>query len=148
MFRCFTFQLQLCSSQVHHTCCDSPSPVPPLLLLLPSQHCGSPHSASDTFFGKDNGEKIGGIYMKVIYREYTDATFTTPATTSPPLGLLGERSVISWGFVACVCSQCLIITSLYWPRSGLEGGTRRYAESDSLEQSRPAVQHPASWRAL
>lgn len=102
MFRCCTFQLQLCSSQVHYTCCDSPSPVPPLLLLPPSQHCGSPHSASDTFFGKDSGKKIGGLYMKVIYREYTDATFTIPATTSPPLGLLGERSVISWGFVACV----------------------------------------------
>lgn len=46
-------------------------------------------SASDTFFGKDNGKKIGGLYMKVIYKEYTDATFTILKPASPPLGLLG-----------------------------------------------------------
>lgn len=98
---------------MHYTCCNSPSPLPPLLLLPPSRHCGSPHSASDTFFGKDNGKKIGGLYMKVIYKEYTDDTFTILKPTSPPLGLLGERSVISWGFVACVFPASHYYVSLF-----------------------------------
>ncbi|KAG8007960.1 Ceruloplasmin [Nibea albiflora] len=46
-------------------------------------------SASEVFFGRD-GERIGGRYQKVIYKEYTDNTFTT---VKPPesqhLGLLG-----------------------------------------------------------
>ncbi|XP_019108749.1 hephaestin-like protein 1 isoform X2 [Larimichthys crocea] len=46
-------------------------------------------SASEVFFGKDDG-KIGGRYQKVIYKEYTDNTFTTiKPPDSQHLGLLG-----------------------------------------------------------
>ncbi|KAM7398054.1 hypothetical protein PAMA_006090 [Pampus argenteus] len=48
-------------------------------------------SASETFFGRDGG-RIGGRYMKVIYKEYTDNTFTTakpPTSDSGHLGLFG-----------------------------------------------------------
>lgn len=51
-----------------------------------------PLSPSDTFFGKDSGRKIGGTYVKVIYREYTDATFTTLKSAPDHLGLFGEES--------------------------------------------------------
>lgn len=51
--------------------------------------------------------------MKVIYKEYTDATFTILKPTSPPLGLLGELSVISWGFVACVVPVSHYYVSLF-----------------------------------
>lgn len=50
----------------------------------------SSHSASEVFFGKDNERKIGGRYQKVMYREYTDATFTTQKPAPQHLGLLGE----------------------------------------------------------
>lgn len=50
----------------------------------------SSHSDSEVFFGKDNERKIGGRYQKVIYREYTDATFTTLKPAPQHLGLLGE----------------------------------------------------------
>ncbi|XP_036974943.1 ferroxidase HEPHL1 [Acanthopagrus latus] len=48
-------------------------------------------SASEIFFGEDGG-RIGGLYLKVIYKEYTDDTFTTPKPQTPDsqhLGLLG-----------------------------------------------------------
>ncbi|XP_044077458.1 ferroxidase HEPHL1 [Siniperca chuatsi] len=48
-------------------------------------------SASEMFFGRDGG-RIGGQYLKVIYKEYTDNTFTTkkpPTTDSQHLGILG-----------------------------------------------------------
>uniref|UniRef100_A0A8C4NLE0 ferroxidase n=1 Tax=Dicentrarchus labrax TaxID=13489 RepID=A0A8C4NLE0_DICLA len=47
--------------------------------------------ASEIFFGQDGG-RIGGQYKKVIYKEYTDNTFTTTKPTTPEsqhLGLLG-----------------------------------------------------------
>lgn len=71
------------------TRCNSPFPLPP----TPSQHCCSSHSPSDMFFGKDDGWKIGGIYMKAIYKEYTDDTFTTLKPAPDHLGLFGEESV-------------------------------------------------------
>lgn len=48
-------------------------------------------SDSEVFFGKENG-RIGGQYVKVVYTEYTDDTFTTKKTASPEsrhLGILG-----------------------------------------------------------
>ncbi|XP_074467992.1 ferroxidase HEPHL1 isoform X2 [Sebastes fasciatus] len=48
-------------------------------------------SASEVFFGRDGG-RLGGDYMKVIYEEYTDETFTTrkpPTPDSLHLGILG-----------------------------------------------------------
>nr|XP_046267166.1 ferroxidase HEPHL1 isoform X2 [Scatophagus argus] len=48
-------------------------------------------SASETFFLRDDN-RIGGSYYKVIYKEYTDSTFTTVKTRPPDsqhLGLLG-----------------------------------------------------------
>ncbi|XP_029304278.1 hephaestin-like protein 1 [Cottoperca gobio] len=48
-------------------------------------------SASEMFFGHDGG-RIGGDYLKVIYEEYTDNTFTTtkpPTPASQHLGILG-----------------------------------------------------------
>lgn len=50
-----------------------------------------PDSAAEIFFGRDDG-RVGGSYMKVIYKEYTDDTFTTKKTPTPDsehLGLLG-----------------------------------------------------------
>ncbi|XP_070772856.1 ferroxidase HEPHL1 [Enoplosus armatus] len=49
------------------------------------------NSASEMFFGRDGG-RIGGRYQKVIYKEYTDNTFTTtkdPTPDSQHLGILG-----------------------------------------------------------
>ncbi|CAG5873623.1 unnamed protein product [Menidia menidia] len=48
-------------------------------------------SASEVFFGTEGG-RIGGSYLKVIYREYTDNTFTTvksPVHSPAHLGILG-----------------------------------------------------------
>ncbi|XP_040006414.1 ferroxidase HEPHL1 isoform X1 [Xiphias gladius] len=49
------------------------------------------NSASEIFFGRSGG-RIGGKYLKVIYREYTDNTFTRTISTAPDpahLGILG-----------------------------------------------------------
>ncbi|XP_039889072.1 ferroxidase HEPHL1 [Simochromis diagramma] len=46
-------------------------------------------SPSDVFFGRDDG-RLGGQYIKVIYKEYTDDTFTTEKSADlGHLGLLG-----------------------------------------------------------
>uniref|UniRef100_A0A3Q0S217 ferroxidase n=1 Tax=Amphilophus citrinellus TaxID=61819 RepID=A0A3Q0S217_AMPCI len=46
-------------------------------------------SASEMFFGRDGG-RLGGQYMKVIYKEYTDDTFTTEKSANlGHLGILG-----------------------------------------------------------
>ncbi|XP_028277220.1 hephaestin-like protein 1 [Parambassis ranga] len=46
-------------------------------------------SAPEVFFGTDDG-RIGGRYLKVIYREYTDSTFTAVKSSHPGhLGVLG-----------------------------------------------------------
>ncbi|XP_031664966.1 hephaestin-like protein 1 [Oncorhynchus kisutch] len=50
-----------------------------------------PDSPSEVFFGSGDG-RIGGSYMKVVYRGYTDDTFTTRQPLSPEtqhLGILG-----------------------------------------------------------
>uniref|UniRef100_A0A7N8XUM8 ferroxidase n=1 Tax=Mastacembelus armatus TaxID=205130 RepID=A0A7N8XUM8_9TELE len=49
------------------------------------------NSTSEMFFGTEDG-RIGGLYMKVIYKEYTDKTFATiksPASEPGHLGILG-----------------------------------------------------------
>ncbi|XP_029957075.1 hephaestin-like protein 1 [Salarias fasciatus] len=43
---------------------------------------------SEAFFGRGEG-RIGGSYFKVIYKEYTDDTFTTQKPRSEHLGILG-----------------------------------------------------------
>uniref|UniRef100_UPI0037E8636B ferroxidase HEPHL1 isoform X2 n=1 Tax=Semicossyphus pulcher TaxID=241346 RepID=UPI0037E8636B len=45
-------------------------------------------SASEMFFGKEGG-RIGGSYTKVIYKEYTDNTFSTLKKQDSNLGILG-----------------------------------------------------------
>ena len=64
-----------------------------LNILLPTPPTFSSHSASEVFFGTDGG-RIGGEYLKVIYEEYTDDTFTTlkPTPESLHLGVLGKVS--------------------------------------------------------
>lgn len=66
--------------------------------FLPHSPPISSHSAPEIFFGRDGG-RIGGRYHKVIYREYTDGTFTTIKPQNPDsqhLGLLGKgRFLIS-----------------------------------------------------
>ncbi|KAM9846219.1 ferroxidase HEPHL1 [Aulostomus maculatus] len=50
-----------------------------------------PGSASETFFSTEGG-RIGGRYLKAMYKEYTDDTFSTEKTrllNSSHLGLLG-----------------------------------------------------------
>ncbi|XP_040907267.1 ferroxidase HEPHL1 isoform X2 [Toxotes jaculatrix] len=59
--------------------------------LIKNVSLTEPDSASETYFGKDGG-RIGGKYMKVVYKGYTDGTFTTtkpPAPESRHLGILG-----------------------------------------------------------
>nr|XP_020454110.1 hephaestin-like protein 1 isoform X2 [Monopterus albus] len=46
------------------------------------------NSASETFFGRDDG-RIGGSYFKVIYKEYTDNTFSIKKSSAPDLNHLG-----------------------------------------------------------
>jgi NADH:ubiquinone oxidoreductase subunit len=36
-----------------------------------------------------NATRLGTVYRKVIYRQYTDATFTIPVAHDPALGFLG-----------------------------------------------------------
>ncbi|CAN9501344.1 unnamed protein product [Ophioblennius macclurei] len=45
-------------------------------------------SASEVFFGTDDG-RLGGSYYKVIYKEYSDDTFTTEKPKAEHLGILG-----------------------------------------------------------
>ncbi|XP_015237597.1 PREDICTED: hephaestin-like protein 1 [Cyprinodon variegatus] len=45
-------------------------------------------SASEVFFGKEGG-RIGGKYVKVLYRAYTDSTFSKVITSPSHHGLLG-----------------------------------------------------------
>uniref|UniRef100_A0A6Q2Y5E2 ferroxidase n=1 Tax=Esox lucius TaxID=8010 RepID=A0A6Q2Y5E2_ESOLU len=50
-----------------------------------------PESSSEVFFGRGEG-RIGGRYMKVVYRGYIDDTFTTRQPSTPEtehLGILG-----------------------------------------------------------
>ncbi|KAM9333121.1 ferroxidase HEPHL1 [Pholidichthys leucotaenia] len=45
--------------------------------------------SASIFFGRDDG-RIGGRYMKVIYKEYTDGTFSTVKSPDPGhLGIIG-----------------------------------------------------------
>ncbi|KAG7322312.1 hypothetical protein KOW79_013658 [Hemibagrus wyckioides] len=45
-------------------------------------------SNSELYFGTDNG-RLGGEYIKVVYRAYTDETFTENISTDAHLGILG-----------------------------------------------------------
>lgn len=56
------------------------------------------------------------------------------------------KLVLYWRF-GCFF-YLLVTTLLYLHRPGLEGGRRRYTESNVHEQSRQTMQHPASRRAL
>uniref|UniRef100_A0A6Q2YVX2 ferroxidase n=1 Tax=Esox lucius TaxID=8010 RepID=A0A6Q2YVX2_ESOLU len=52
-----------------------------------------PESSSEVFFGRGEG-RIGGRYMKVVYRGYIDDTFTTRQPSTPEtehLGILGNN---------------------------------------------------------
>ncbi|XP_051902773.1 ferroxidase HEPHL1 isoform X2 [Hippocampus zosterae] len=59
--------------------------------LIQNVSLTDPDSPSETFFGKDGG-RIGGTYMKVKYKEYTDDTFSMEkvhSTDALHLGILG-----------------------------------------------------------
>ncbi len=73
---------------------SAPSHLQYLVLHLFTPFTPSSHSASEVFFGRTDG-RIGGSYQKVIYKEYTDNTFTTikpPTPDSEHLGILGKAS--------------------------------------------------------
>lgn len=53
-------------------------------------------SPSEVFFGRDGG-RIGGQYNKVLYREYTDDTFSVTAPVPEHLGILGKEFLFSPG---------------------------------------------------
>lgn len=98
--------------------------------LSPTQRRPFSHSASEVFFGKDGEKKIGGRYQKVIYREYTDATFTTLKPAPPYLGLLGEDSVlvVHWVFITHISFlNFLFLCFFHLSRSSPEGRRRRYS---------------------
>ncbi|XP_060053522.1 ceruloplasmin isoform X2 [Erinaceus europaeus] len=55
------------------------------------QNLTEPESASEVFF-KQGPERIGGSYKKMVYREYTDSSFTNQKARGPAeehLGILG-----------------------------------------------------------
>lgn len=59
--------------------------------LINNESLTEADSTSEIFFGRD-GVRIGGRYLKVIYREYTDNTFTVLKSPTPEfehLGILG-----------------------------------------------------------
>lgn len=68
------------------------------------------YSASEMFFGRNDG-RIGGQYNKVMYKEYTDVSFTTKKSQtheSEHLGLFG----MDWNKVShslfCILCTCLL----------------------------------------
>jgi manganese oxidase len=53
---------------------------------------GLPFGADENVFVQQGPQRIGKVYRKALYREYTDSTFTTPVTRPPEwehLGTLG-----------------------------------------------------------
>ncbi|KAK2828659.1 hypothetical protein Q5P01_019693 [Channa striata] len=57
--------------------------------LINNKSLTEANSSSEVFFGRDGG-RIGGRYIKVIYKEYTDETFTTiKPSANEHLGILG-----------------------------------------------------------
>lgn len=56
-------------------------------------------SHSELYFGKGNG-RLGGEYTKVVYRAYTDHTFTKKISTDAHLGILGRHPLLN--FTLCI----------------------------------------------
>jgi FtsP/CotA-like multicopper oxidase with cupredoxin domain len=50
---------------------------------------GEPFGPTENVFVQSGPQRIGKVYLKALYREYTDATFTTLAPRPPELGTLG-----------------------------------------------------------
>lgn len=78
------------------------------------------HSASEVFFGRAGGG-IGGDYLKVLYAEYTDDTFTVRKPSTPSsqhLGFLGKASLffakfeissfVSFWYAGALCYSVLL----------------------------------------
>lgn len=66
--------------------------MPPALLSAPALNTLPFGSASEVFF-EHGPTRIGGSYKKLVYREYTDASFTNRKERGPEeehLGVLGE----------------------------------------------------------
>ncbi len=64
-----------------------------------NQVTGQPFDSVADFFVKNDADNIGHVYLKAIYREYTDSTFTTLKPRDPKwqhLGILGPllRAVV------------------------------------------------------
>lgn len=67
-----------------------------ILHILPHTPTPSSYSSSEVFFGRGGG-RLGGRYVKVTFREYTDNTFTIRKLGAPDsehLGILGKASLI------------------------------------------------------
>lgn len=67
--------------------------------LLMEANCYMSPSPGNMFVGR-GGNKIGSRYKKVVYREYTDESFTVEKKRQPEqqhLGIMGKLS----------CSSCL-----------------------------------------
>lgn len=112
LFALFTFSVERNYTPLFHPGHISiPTQVTPsysflcFISFLPHSPRLSSHSASEIFFGRDGG-RIGGAYLKVIYEEYTDDTFTTTKPSTPDskhLGLLGKgRFLISQKSHTCL----------------------------------------------
>uniref|UniRef100_A0A3Q2PTM2 ferroxidase n=1 Tax=Fundulus heteroclitus TaxID=8078 RepID=A0A3Q2PTM2_FUNHE len=67
-----------------------PTSLSPLALIRETEKSFlvSLGDASEVFFSKDNGA-IGGDYLKVVYKEYTDSTFTQVKASPSDHGSLG-----------------------------------------------------------
>src|SRR3972149_9356349 len=54
-----------------------------------NQISGNAFGESENVFVQGGKERIGKVYQKAAYREYTDGTFTTPKTVEPKWQNLG-----------------------------------------------------------
>lgn len=96
-------------------------------------------SASEVFFGRDGG-RIGGQYLKVMYKEYTSASFTTakPQTAdSQHLALFGMDWNLVPFFLFGLCTLDLLSSDKAFQRppslSICPGPVLRAEEGDTIK---------------
>lgn len=72
------------------------------------------HSESQEFF-KQSPTRIGGIYKKIVYREYTDASFQTEKAREKHLGILGKIPFIAYRVINTIYIYSVPRNSIYLP---------------------------------
>jgi len=116
---------------------------------------------AEVFFKNDPAKgRIGGKYLKCLYREYTDATFATrklPAAEWRHLGMLGPviRGVVGDSIKVVYSNKCTKLTSINVPAllkpKGHEGwhyGDAVGADPSSSGVVAPGGQHTYEWQVV